>query len=56
MRTEFHYVIIELKRLSHVLKSAILIKDSGDYASVANRSYYSIFHAIRAIMALDGED
>jgi len=38
------------------LESAKLLKASGDYTSAANRSYYSIFHAIRAVMALDGED
>ena len=27
-----------------------------DYASANNRAYYCIFHAIRAILALDGED
>ena len=28
----------------------------GDYATSANRSYYAIFHGIRAILALDGLD
>lgn len=27
-----------------------------DYASANNRAYYSIFHAMRAVIALDGED
>ncbi len=27
-----------------------------DYRTVANRSYYAIFHAIRAVLALDGVD
>lgn len=27
-----------------------------DYASANNRAYYSIFHAMRAVLALDGED
>ena len=45
-----------LERARECLKSAILLRDLGDYVSSANRSYYSIFHAIRAIMALDGED
>ncbi|MBQ8087894.1 MAG: HEPN domain-containing protein [Clostridia bacterium] len=31
------------------------IKDN-DYASANNRAYYSIFHAMRAVLALDGED
>jgi len=45
-----------IEKAFECLKSASLLKDSGDYTSAANRSYYSIFHAIRAIMALDGED
>ena len=28
----------------------------GDYKTVANRSYYAIFAAMRAVLALDGED
>lgn len=27
-----------------------------DYASANNRAYYCIFHAMRAVLALDGED
>lgn len=45
-----------IEKVSECLKSAILIKDAGDYSSAANRSYYAIFHAMRAVMALDGED
>lgn len=28
----------------------------GDYAASANRSYYAIFHGIRAVLALDSLD
>ena len=28
----------------------------NDYASANNRAYYCIFHAMRAVLALDGED
>lgn len=28
----------------------------GDYKTVANRSYYAIFSAMRAVLALDGFD
>jgi len=45
-----------IEKAHECLKSAKLLKDSGDYTSAANRSYYSIFHAVRAVMALDGED
>ena len=30
--------------------------DAKDYASANNRAYYAIFHAMRAVLALDGED
>ncbi len=45
-----------IEKAHECLKSAELLKNSGDYTSSANRSYYSIFHAMRAVMALDGED
>ena len=35
------------------LKSAKTLLEIGDYKGAANRSYYSIFHAIRSILALD---
>ena len=30
--------------------------DANDYSSANNRAYYAIFHAMRAVLALDGED
>ena len=30
--------------------------DAEDFASANNRAYYCIFHAMRAVPALDGED
>jgi len=45
-----------IKKAYECLSSAKLLRDSGDYTSSANRSYYSFFHAMRAVMALDGED
>lgn len=45
-----------IEKAYECLKSAILLRDAGDYTSSANRSYYSIFHAMRAVMALDGQD
>ena len=32
------------------------ILEIGDYKTVANRSYYAIFYAMRAVLALDGFD
>ena len=38
------------------LESANLLLDNGNYKSAANRSYYAIFHAMRAVLAFDGID
>lgn len=32
------------------------ILELGDYKTVANRSYYAVFSAMRAVLALDGVD
>lgn len=38
------------------LTDARLMYDNGRYKNSLNRAYYSIFHAIRAVCALDGFD
>ena len=38
------------------LSDAKLMYDNGRYKNSLNRAYYSIFHAIRAVCALDGYD
>ena len=45
-----------LEKEEPVLKTAKRLLDDEDYASANNRAYYSIFHAMRAVIALDGED
>lgn len=45
-----------LEKAYECLKSAKLLQEAEDYMSAANRSYYAIFHAMRSVMALDGED
>lgn len=39
-----------------MLASARRDMKAKDYASANNRAYYAIFHAMRAVLALDGED
>lgn len=39
-----------------MLASAHRDMAAEDYASANNRAYYCIFHAMRAVLALDGED
>ena len=43
-------------RIDHAreaLDTAVLVCRAGDYRSAANRSYYAVFHAVRALTALD---
>ena len=44
----------------NIAKERILFADDilklGDYKTVANRSYYAVFSAMRAVLALDGFD
>lgn len=45
-----------LAKASEMLETARRDMHAEDYASANNRAYYCIFHAIRAVLALDGED
>ena len=45
-----------LMRAEEVLKTARRDLEAEDYASANNRAYYCIFHAMRAVLALTGED
>ena len=45
-----------LQKAEKMLSSAKRDMEAKDYASANNRAYYSIFHAMRAVLALDGED
>lgn len=38
------------------LATAKVLLDTGDYKAVANRLYYAVFSAMRAVLALDGFD
>lgn len=38
------------------LKTAEALMKLEDYLAVLNRAYYAIFHAVRAVLALDGVD
>lgn len=62
--TGFYYMDDNRKALSEYrlseadrcLKAADLSFDSGDYKTAANRSYYAMFHCVRAILALEWID
>lgn len=46
-------------RLQHAedcLREAHLLLDGNEYKGTANRAYYAAFHALRAVLVLDGFD
>jgi len=45
-----------LEQAHKCLDEAVLLIDAGAYSGSANRSYYCIFHAMRAVHAIDGFD
>lgn len=45
-----------LDKAAEMLGTAQRDAAAEDYASANNRAYYCIFHAMRAVLALDGED
>lgn len=45
-----------LDKAAEMLVTAQRDADAEDYASANNRAYYCIFHSMRAVLALDGED
>ena len=45
-----------LQKAQEMLTTARRDWDAQDYASANNRAYYCIFHSMRAVLALDGED
>lgn len=45
-----------LEKAQESLKYAKILMDNEGYAEAVNRAYYSIFHATRAVLAIDGID
>lgn len=45
-----------LQKAKEMLASAKRDMDAEDYASANNRAYYAVFHTMRAVLVLDGED
>lgn len=45
-----------LEQAEQCLKTAEVVLQIGDYKAAANRSYYSIFHSMRAVLATRGLD
>ncbi len=47
---------VRLEHAKECLSAAKSLENSGNYKSAANRSYYAIFHSMRAVLAFDGID
>lgn len=45
-----------LEKAKNDLESSMILLEKGKFAQSANRSYYAIFHAVRALLALDKFD
>lgn len=45
-----------ISKAEECLKSAAALIEIEDYLAALNRSYYAIFHSVRAVFALDGID
>ncbi len=55
-KVSIEYAKYRLERAKETLKSAKLLYDNGDLIGANNRAYYSIFYAIRAVLALEPID
>ena len=47
---------VRLEHAKECLQDAKLLLAGESYRSAANRAYYAVFHAMRAVLALDGVD
>ena len=47
---------VRLEHAEECLAAAKSLLDSGNYKSAANRSYYTVFHSMRAVLAYDEID
>ncbi len=47
---------VRLEHAEECLSAAKNLAETGNYKSAANRSYYAVFHAMRAVLALDEID
>lgn len=50
------YALYRLDKSKEDLEAAKLMLEQGYFKAANNRAYYSIFHAIRAVLAFDGFD
>lgn len=47
---------VRIERAKECITEADVLLQAGQFKGVANRSYYAVFHAMRAVLALDNFD
>lgn len=55
-KTAIEYAKYRLEKAKETLNSARILYDNNDLSGANNRAYYSIFYAIRAILAIERID
>ncbi len=55
-KTKRSLIAYRLEKANTDLSAAIMNYEAGFYDTSANRSYYAIFHAARAVLMLNGQD
>lgn len=55
---EQHKALAKLRigKADQCIRSADLLINANDYSGAANRCYYAVFHAMRAVLALETKD
>lgn len=56
LRVKIEYAKYRIERSKEDLEAAIVMFEGNHYRVANNRAYYSIFHAMRAVLAFDGYD
>ena len=48
--------LYRIEKADECIRAAHVLMEAEEYAAILNRTYYAIFHAVRAVFALDSVD
>ena len=48
--------LYRIEKADECIRAALVLMEAKEYSAVLNRTYYAIFHAVRAVFALDSVD
>ncbi|MBR1478302.1 MAG: HEPN domain-containing protein [Lachnospiraceae bacterium] len=54
--TRKDYAKYRIDKAKRCIRTAEINLADGDYEGAANRSYYAMFHSVRGLLALDGQE